>query len=158
MEPTWPAPTWLADEASLQALVSGFEKGTWPHAEWRHPAHLAVASCYVLDGDPSTSQAMDLLRTRISWYNESLGNQNTADSGYHETITRFWCELVTRFVSPMRNKESRLEIVRAVVREFGDRRDLFQQYYDFDIVKSREARAAWIPPTLAPTPVRPSDS
>jgi hypothetical protein len=40
----------------------------------------------------------------------------------------------------------KLDEVRRVVEEFGGRRDLFKQYYSFDVVASREARARWVPP------------
>jgi len=34
-----------------------------------------------------------------------------------------------------------------VVEEFATRRDLFHDYYDFDVLNSREARATWIEPS-----------
>jgi len=41
---------------------------------------------------------------------------------------------------------NKLDKVRCVVKEFGSRRDLFKQYYSFDVVGSREARSRWVPP------------
>jgi len=132
----------LENSASLEALLNGFEDGTWPIAQWHHAQHLAVCSCYVLDGP----DAMDRLRIRIASYNERQGGRNTPDSGYHETLTRFWLEVVRDAIDSLPRDLSRLEITRRIVAEFGDRRNLFREYYRFDVVGSREARAGWIPP------------
>ena len=140
--------TFPEDEAALQSLIAGFEDGTWPGAQWRHSSHLALAACYILD----YPDAMNLLRTRIARYNESQGGKNTPDSGYHETITRFWVEIISRLMADLPPGLTRLEVARRVVACFGDRRDLFRDYYDFDVVTSREARATWVPP------IRPLDS
>jgi hypothetical protein len=132
----------LRDSASLQRLLTGFEDGTWPIAEWHHTAHLAVCSCYVLDGP----DAMDRLRVRIASYNECQGGKNTPESGYHETLTRFWVEVVRDAIDSLPDGLSRLEVAQRIVAAFGHRRDLFREYYVFDVVGSREARAGWIPP------------
>jgi hypothetical protein len=140
----------LASEASLSALLAGFEDGSWPIAEWRHKHHLAVAACYLAgEGEASSgSEApMDRLRAGIKRYNLSQGGENTEDRGYHETITRFWVEIVSRYMACLPAGLPRLEIARLVVARFESQRDLFGEYYDFDVVKSRAARAAWIPPS-----------
>ncbi len=140
--PDTPLPGFLADQASLAALIAGFEAGTWPIGEWTHAAHLALGACYILDGD----SALERLRTNIPRYNVSQGGANTEDSGYHETLTCFWHGVIRDFIGAMPGGLDRLNIVRAVVREFAPKRDLFREFYDFDVVKSREARARWIPP------------
>ncbi len=136
--------SFLADEASLEALIKGFKDGSWPGREFRHPAHLAVCACYILEGE----DAMDRLRIAIRRYNESQGGVNTADAGYHETITRFWVDTVRDAIQSMPSGLTRLETAREIVARFADQRDLFQKYYDFDVLKSREARTVWIPPTV----------
>jgi hypothetical protein len=145
--PNPPLPDFLADELSLRALIEGFEAGSWPIGQWTHAAHLAMGACYVLDGNG----ALDRMRRNIPRYNISQGGANTEDSGYHETLTCFWHDVIRDFIAALPPDLSRLEIVRLVVTEFAPKRDLFRQYYDFDVVKSREARAKWIPPTLQPT-------
>lgn len=132
---------WL-DEASIDALVRGFEGGTWPGKEWKHRQHVILAACYVLEGD----DALEKLRTRIPLYNVSQGGENTEDSGYHETLTVFWYWLIRGFVESLPAGLTRVQIVQRAVHEFAGQRDIFQRYYDFDVVKSREARARWIPP------------
>ena len=86
------------------------------------------------------------MRIAIRRYNEAMGGQNTASSGYHETVTVFWIKVLAAF----RAKEetlSRAEFAKLSVRYFAQRRDLFAEFYDFDIVASTEARLAWISPT-----------
>ncbi len=136
-------PDFLESEATLDALLKGFAEGTWPKAQWTHAAHLATAACYILAFD----DALDRLRTGIPRYNVSQGGQNTEDSGYHETLTVFWHNVIRNFIRTLPPNQDRLTIARAVVTEFAPQRDLFRQYYDFDVVNSREARAKWIPPS-----------
>ena len=76
----------------------------------------------------------------------SQGGANTEDGGYHETLTCFWHGVIRDFIGALPPGLDRLGIVRAVVTEFAPKRDLFREFYDFDVVKSREARAKWIPP------------
>ena len=131
----------LADEASLDALIRGFEDGTCPKEQWTHSAHLALGAVYILAHD----DALDRLRSGIPSYNMSQGGANTEDSGYHETLTCFWHIIIRDFIDTLPKPHDRLAVTRAVVTEFASQRDLFRQYYNFDVVKSREARARWIP-------------
>jgi hypothetical protein len=140
-------PDFLASEATLTALIAGFEDRSWPKERWAHAAHLALGACYILDGD----SALDRLRTEIPRYNVSQGGENTEDSGYHETLTVFWHNVIRDYIATLPEGLNRLAVVRDVVKEFAPKRDLFVQYYDFDVVKSREARAKWIPPTAQTT-------
>jgi hypothetical protein len=138
-------PDFVADDASLDRLIQGFEDGTLPKAQWTHAAHLALGACYILQGE----SALDRLRTAIPRYNVAQGGKNTVDSGYHETLTCFWHAIIHGFIQSQPKDTTRLELVRAVVAEYAPQRDLFRKYYDFDVVNSREARATWIPPTVA---------
>jgi hypothetical protein len=139
-------PEFLASEAALSALIAGFEDGSWPKAQWTHAAHLTVGACYILEGH----SALDRLRANIPRYNVSQGGKNTEDSGYHETLTCFWHDVIRKFIATLPEGLDRLTVARAVVTQFAPQRDLFRDYYDFDVVNSREARAKWIPPTVTP--------
>lgn len=148
------APAFLRDDASLAALVAGFEAGTWPVADWLHAQHLAVAACYILECEQT---ALDRLRAAIPRYNLAQGGENTPESGYHETLTVFWYEVLRHFLAGLPDGLTRLEATRRGVEEFAPRRDLFRHYYDFDVVKSREARARWMPPARPLTPRFPAE-
>ena len=130
------------DEGAILELVRGFENGTWPVKEWKHTHHLILAASYILDGD----DGLERLRLGIPRYNVSQGGANTEDSGYHETLTCFWYWLIRGFIGQLPAGLSRAEVVRRVVDAYAPQRDLFRRYYDFDVLKSREARAVWIPP------------
>jgi hypothetical protein len=145
-------PDFMASEASLDALIAGFEDGTWPKGEWTHAAHLAAGAHYILE-NPDT--ALDRLRSEIPRYNVRQGGANTEDSGYHETLTCFWHGVIRDFIGTLPAGLDRLAIVRAVVTEFAPKRDLFREYYDFDVVNSREARLKWIPPGSGRAEARP---
>ena len=132
----------LATDEALESFRARFEDRTWPGAEFRHRHHLAIAVFYIAQ----YPEPMDALRESIKSYNLSQGGANTEDRGYHETITRFWVEVVAGYMASLPPDLSRFEMARLVVGEFGPQRDLFHQHYDFDVLKSREARANWIEP------------
>jgi hypothetical protein len=134
------------DEEFLASLIAGFENGTWPNSDFRHLHHLVIAVHYIT----VYAVPMDKLRDDIKRYNVNQGGANTEDRGYHETITRFWVETVSRYMASLPPGLSQLEITRRVTGEFAGKRDLFRDYYDFDILESREARAGWVAPNQAP--------
>lgn len=139
-------PEFLESEAALSALIAGFEDGTWPKERWTHAAHLAMGACYIFDGHG----ALERMRANIPKYNVSQGGQNTEDSGYHETLTCFWHDVIRAFIEELPAGSDRLGTAQAVVAHFAPKRDLFVAYYDFNVVKSKEARATWIPPNRKP--------
>jgi hypothetical protein len=130
-------------EESLDRFIAAFEDGTWPIANWKHGHHLVMATCYVFAH--GRDEALARARVNIRKYNEAQGGKNTEDSGYHETLTVFWIDVVTRAIP---SEKSRVEAVRSVVSALAPQRDLWREYYSFDVVKSREARAVYIPPDL----------
>jgi hypothetical protein len=140
----------LENEQALAEFIHQFEQGTLRKPLWTHGAHLAVGAWYLLSFPEE--EAIERVRRGIQHYNECAGTANTADSGYHETLTLFWLRIILGHVSgmpsasPILTVQEKLKAVRSVVEEFGSQRDLFRQYYSFDVVASREARARWVPP------------
>ncbi len=135
---------YLDSDAGYARFIQEFEQGTLPRAQWTHAAHLAVAAWYLVT--LREHEALDRMRSGIQHYNECVGSRNTPDSGYHETLTRFWLGMVAGFLRRADASRSRLEQARGVVEEFGARRDLYRKYYSFDVVQSRQARRTWMPP------------
>jgi hypothetical protein len=151
MQPSFsstPEPCFLESEAEFAQFIDSFERGTWPKAQWTHAAHLAMA-CWYLCSLPK-SEATERVRNRIRKYNEAAGTANTEDSGYHETLTLFWMEVISRTLG--REQAKPLEAARRIVRRFGARRDFFREFYTFNVVKSREARVRWMPPDAREIP------
>ncbi len=132
---------YLESEEALTRFLIAFENGTYPAAQWKHAEHLALAACY-LYAMPMEA-ATDRARDRIRAYNEAQGGQNTEDAGYHETLTVFWLTLID---DALDRSLPRAAAARAIVERFASRRDIFCEYYSFDVLKSHEARARWIPP------------
>jgi hypothetical protein len=127
-------------------LARRFVDCTLPKAEWTHEAHLRVGLWHVRRY--GADQTLALLRERISRYNESVGGQNTDDSGYHETITRAYVRLIAAFASA--NPDSK-DAERRLLAECGDR-DLPLRYYSRDRLFSVEARRGWVEPDLNDLP------
>ena len=143
-----PAPSYLADEAALEAFLAAWRAGTLPRTEWTHAAHVAVCAAHAWDGG-TVDEVFLAMKRGIVAYNLAVGTANTATSGYHETLTRFWAGVVVahlRAAAP----PSRLEAVRSAVDALGAARGLHAGHYSFDVVADRRARAEWIPPDRTP--------
>ena len=83
-------------EAELNEIVTGFTNRTLDKSLWTHQAHIITAIWYLKNYEPE--DALCRLRSGIISYNLSLGGENTGQSGYHETITVFWWEIVKQFL------------------------------------------------------------
>jgi hypothetical protein len=153
-----PLPT---TEPEIDAFLTAFESGRLPKERWTHAAHLFTGACYVHrygeDG------AIDQMRRNVCRYNEAVGGKNTETSGYHETITVFWIKLLHRLLGAQFNEASaclvgrlsRAGFAALAVERFAHDREILRRFYDFDVIASKEARRAWIPPTLlSPDDVR----
>jgi hypothetical protein len=138
-------PTLPVTEAEIDAFLAAFEGCTLPKVEWTHSAHLLTGACYV--HGMQREAALAKMRECVRRYNESVGGKNTETSGYHETVTVMWIRLLDglrRESIPM----DRAQFVALAVEQFASRRDIFREYYDFDLVGSTEARLRWVAPTL----------
>jgi len=140
----------LDSEEALSQFLDCFERGTWPKPEWTHAAHIAVAGCYLIGY--SDEEAADLARSGIQHYNQCVGTINSDHSGYHETLTLFWLALVRARLRQLEAGTARIDTVRMLVAEFALQRDLFREYYTFDVVRSVEARRSWVPSDAKPLP------
>ncbi|MEK6398516.1 MAG: hypothetical protein V4734_10555, partial [Terriglobus sp.] len=120
-----------------------FEEGSLAKSMWTHAAHVAMGAHYVfLLGE---ADALATMRVRVRAYNEAVGTINSATSGYHETLTRFWIAVLAR-LHDVHPTKAELECVRQAVTLYGGRRDLHGAYYSFDVVKDTDARREWVAP------------
>ena len=135
------------DEAGIADFVAAFQERMLPKERWTHAAHLLTGAWVV--HALGEAAAIARMRTDVKAYNLAVGGQNTATSGYHETVTVFWIKLLAR-----RSREcagmGRGEFAMAMVGEFAEVRGLLGRYYDFDVVGSEVARREWVAPTLMP--------
>lgn len=137
----------LRDEAAFLNFIAGFENGSLPKARWTHEAHVAACAWYSLQHE-SPLMLLDWMRKAISSYNVSVGGQNTESSGYHETLTRLWCELVFALTHG-HPWPSALHAARTAVMVYGHDRGIAKRFYSFDVVNDRAARREWREPDLA---------
>lgn len=138
-------PSLPVTEAEIDDFLASFEGCTLPKAEWTHAAHLLTGACYV--HGMQREAALAKMRECVRRYNESVGGKNTETSGYHETVTVMWIRLLDglrRESTPM----DRARFAALAVERFASRRDIFREYYDFDLAGSTEARLRWVAPTL----------
>ena len=116
--------------------------------EWTHLAHLAVGTWHVQRYGPD--EALTRLRTGIRRLNDNHGTLNSATSGYHETVTRAYVELLAQFVqrcpADMALRERVLNVINGPLAD----RDVLLRFYSRDRLMSPSARAEWIEPDLAP--------
>jgi len=136
----------LGSERQLQRFVEAWKAGKLPKAEWTHAAHVAMAAYFAFDHAAEATFA--IMKAGILHHNTSVGTPNTADNGYHETLTRFWSSEIGEFVRAGRYT-SRWDAVRAAVSAFGADRDRFRRFYSFDVVRDRRARREWVAPDHA---------
>ena len=139
-----PTVDFLADEAALDGFIAAWRAGTLPKPSWTHAAHVAVCAWHAYGGVPA-DEVFAAMKRGIVAYNEAVGTANTPTSGYHETLTRFWTEVVVAHLHGAR-PATRLAAVRSAVDAFGAARSLHVARYSFDVVADRRARAEWVPP------------
>jgi hypothetical protein len=130
-------------------IVREFIARTLPKSEWTHEAHLRVGLWHALRYPDAA--ALELLRGRISAYNEATGVANTTQSGYHETITRFYVHVIRVFVRSVNPVGPIDELALALIEQWGDK-NLPLRHYSPHRLFSAEARRAWVEPDLAPLP------
>jgi hypothetical protein len=131
------------------AIVRQFLTRSLPKALWTHQAHLRVGLWHALKF--TRDQALDLLRERIRAYNEATGVANTEQSGYHETITRFYLWAILAFIRGADIASPFDDLVAGLIARHGER-DEPLRYYSRQRLFSALARREWLEPDLAPLP------
>jgi hypothetical protein len=133
----------------VERLVTRFDDASLPHAEWTHRAHLTVALWYVTRHP--AEDALARVRAGILRLNAAHGVPTTPTRGYHETITRFYMELVRRYVEAEGAVDDWAERANRLFDRLGAR-DLPLRHYSKARLGSAEARVRWVEPDLAPLP------
>jgi hypothetical protein len=137
--------------ASDAELWRAFHDGTLPAAQWTHAAHLRIAwlhlARYELD------EAHLRMRVGIIRLNAAHGLVETAERGYHETLTRVWLVLVAaaRHRAPGPDSTHLFAEPRDTAARGLDR-EAPLAYYSRARLFSVAARARFVPPDLAELP------
>ena len=128
-------------------LGQAFAVSALPADAWTHREHLRVAWLHLRAFE--VDEAHLRMRVGIIRLNASHGLVETAERGYHETLTRFWLNLVRSLVTPVPAASS-----DAFLEMHAERltRDAPLRYYTRDRIMSLRARAAFVEPDLLPLP------
>lgn len=135
--------------SEIRSLIERFEARKLPKTEWTHEAHLVVAIwCCSNHGFDA---ALPLVRMRITAHNESVGTPNTDTEGYHETITRFWLWIASKFLEG-REVESMETSCNAFINSSLSSSNHPLAYYSREHLFSVQARHAWVEPDVQALP------
>ncbi len=133
----------FATDDDARAVLSAFHAGQLPRTAWNHRAHLTVALSFARQHAPDV--ALVAMRAAILRYNNAVGIENAPQSGYHETLTVFFMQVVSLHTNRHPIAPPFVVDANALVDAWG-RHDLPLQYYSKDRLFSDEARARWLPP------------
>jgi hypothetical protein len=131
----------------LDDLVARFRARTLPKDEWTHRAHLAVGTWHVHEHGPGA--ALELLRHGITRLNEAHGTVNSDSSGYHETVTRAYVQLLSEFIRTQAGLAVADCVQALLAGPLAEKTALFR-YYSRTSLGSLTARKGWVEPDLAP--------
>jgi len=86
--------TYSTEEIGILAHKFAEQKITT--SRWTHTAHLIVGIYFL-----STYEFYDAvcrIKSGIILLNSSFGNENTGQTGYHETLTIFWAKIIKTYL------------------------------------------------------------
>ncbi len=145
-------PRMSLDPISDDALWEAFTSSTLPEDAWKHATHLRVAFLHLARW--TLDEAHVLMRVGIIRLNAAHSLVETAERGYHETVTRAWLSCV----SGLREDDARrgrpadgsLSFCAAHPEMFD--KTFLLRFYSRERLRSLEARAVFVPPDLAALP------
>jgi hypothetical protein len=133
----------------VMRLIARFEDSTLPKAEWTHQAHLTVGLWYA--SQLPFEDALVTVREGIRKMNAAHGVATTPTGGYHETITRFYMMVISRYVAEEAEAAGSdwAAKVHHLLARYGAR-ELPLRHYSKDRLMSADARFGWVEPDLLP--------
>lgn len=140
----------MLSQAELDEFAQRFYERSISKEEWTHEAHLVVGLWHIerygFEG------ALLRLREGIRRLNESHGTINSTESGYHETITRAYLQLLSSFSDLYKETDIARRLSILLSSALSDRKALLS-FYTSSRLMSAEARMGWVEPDLAPISV-----
>ena len=132
----------------LDDFAARFAACRIPKSEWTHLAHLAIGMWHV--HQYGADEALTRLRNGIRRLNDSHGTLNTETSGYHETVTRAYVQLLSQFLDACPSAMPLAERVSLLIASpLADKAALLR-FYSRERLMSPEARANWVEPDIMP--------
>ena len=137
--------TEFANDAEVETLVHAFETATIPPSQFTHAAHIAVALSY-LDKWP-LAPALARMREKLFQFTA----RNHLVDLYHETLTTFWMRLLDHVAQNHYQEVPLWRRINLIVARWGTAAPV-QAHYSHELIKSKIARAEWVPPDRLPLP------
>ena len=137
--------TEFANDAEVATLVHAFETATIPPSQFTHAAHIAVALSY-LDKWPLAA-ALARMREKLFQF---TAHNHLVDL-YHETLTTFWMRLLDHVAQNHYQEVPLWRRINLIVARWGTAAPV-QAHYSRELIKSKVARAEWVPPDRLPLP------
>ena len=131
------------DENEILEVVRRFEACDYALEEFTHARHVTVACWYLCTNPPE--EALARMRKGLECFLAHHGRQ-----GYHETITRFWIELLSHSLCQLPGKDPTITQVNRALERYASKETLFE-YYSRERVMSDSAKTKWIEPDLQPS-------
>lgn len=129
-----------ADE--INAIAIGVQACTYPAAAFHHREH-CLLTAYLLREHADWNLRFELPKV-IRRYNLASGGANTADAGYHHTLTMFYLDAISHFL-----EHAPTDLTAAcrllLASPIADK-DYALALYSRERLYSRAARAGWIAP------------
>ena len=133
--------------AHIAVLAQRFLCCTLPKEDWNHRTHIAVAAWLSQSEAHDAAQEMPRL---IRTFNASVGIPNSETEGYHATITQASLEIIAQTLSAADVSEPLFSVINRLLKSrIGDPSWLLA-HWSSEYLFSPQARAAWVPPDLAP--------
>ena len=127
-----------------EATYEAFINGRLGKDEWTHEAHLVT--CWMALQTRTPAEALSHLRNSIKAHNCGIGIENTATSGYHETMTVYYVTAINALGA---------DSLEDLFDEPSVGRKAPLEHWTNDCLMSEEARAEWLELDLAPLPWTP---
>jgi hypothetical protein len=133
-------------QEKIAQLIEDFENCTLPKEEFTHTNHFIMALWYCLKSP--LPQAIQKIRSGIMRFNVSVGGQNTATSGYHETITLFYTLQIVNYLATTGVTTLTDHTIEIFLQQPFIDKDYIFRFYNRGLLMSEEARRAWISPVI----------
>jgi hypothetical protein len=131
---------YFSSETEISELVRAFETCEIHPAEFKHYQHLTVALWYLKQ--LPYEAAIENMRGGIQRLAAAYGK-----TGYHETITMFWLQIVHDFLQEADSCATIFDLANEVAGKYGQK-NVLAEYYSDEILASVKAKNEWVEPDL----------
>jgi hypothetical protein len=131
---------YFSSETEISELVRAFETCEIQPAEFKHYQHLTVALWYLKQLPYEV--ATEKMRGGIQRLSAAYGK-----TGYHETITMFWLQIVHDFLLKADARATIFDLANEVAGKYGQK-NVIAEYYSEEILASVKAKNEWVKPDL----------